>query len=100
MKTALTFSVLMLVLISTGPVLMTDAQQVKEDDLIIYYRFNKDTLKGDDVVDVSGNKNDGLIKGNAIKSVKGKVGKEWSFLGLRQIIFQFRNTIILIRLRD
>ena len=27
---------------------MTDAQVVKEDDLIIYYSFNKDTLKGDD----------------------------------------------------
>ena len=81
MKTALTFSLLMLVLILMGPVLMTDAQVVKEDDLIIYYSFNKDTLKGDDVVDVSGNKNDGLIKGNGIKSVKGKVGEGMEFPG-------------------
>ncbi len=82
MKTALTFSLVMSVLILMGPVLMTDAQVVKEDDLIIYYSFNKDTLKGDDVVDVSGNKNDGLIKGNAIKSVAGKVGEGMEFPGV------------------
>ena len=82
MKYALTFSLLMLVLILMGPVLMINAQVVKEDDLIIYYSFNKDTLKGDDVVDVSGNKNDGLIKGNDIKSVKGKVGEGMEFPGV------------------
>ena len=81
MKTALTFSLLMLVLILRGPVLMTDAQVVKEDDLIIYYSFNKDTLKGDDVLDVSGNKNDGLIKGN-LKSVAGKVAEGMEFPGV------------------
>ena len=82
MKYALTFSLLMLMLILMGPVLMSNAQVVKEDDLIIYYSFNKDTLKGDDVVDVSGNKNDGLIKGNDIKSVKGKVGEGMEFPGV------------------
>ena len=66
MKTALTFSLVMSILILVGPVLMTDAQVVKEDDLIIYYSFNKDTLKGDDVIDVSGNGNDGLIKNNDV----------------------------------
>ena len=82
MKTALTFSFLMLVLILIGPALVTDAQQVKEDDLIIYYSFNKDTLKGDDVLDASGNKNDGFIKGKGLKSVKGKVGEGMEFPGV------------------
>lgn len=80
MKTALMFKLLMLGLILMGPVLVAHAQ-VKEDDLIIYYSFNKDTLKGDDVVDVSGNKNDGLIKGK-LKSVEGKVGEGMEFPGV------------------
>ena len=82
MKTALTFSLVMSILILMGPVLMTHAQVVKEDDLIIYYSFNKDTLKGDDVLDVSGNGNDGLIKNNDVKSVKGKVGEGMEFPGV------------------
>ena len=47
----------------------------------MYYSFNKDTLKGDDVLDASGNGNDGLIKGNDIESVKGKVGEGMEFPG-------------------
>ena len=81
MKNALTFSLMMSMLILMGPVLVTDAQVVKEDDLIIYYSFNKDTLKGDDVIDVSENGNDGLIKGK-LKSVKGKVGEGMEFPGV------------------
>ena len=80
MKTALVFRFLMLGLILIGPALIADAK-VKEDDLIIYYSFNKDTLKGDDLIDVSGNKNDGLIKSNDIKSVKGKVAEGLEFPG-------------------
>lgn len=81
MKTVHTFSLLILGLILVGPVLVTNAQSVKEDDLIIYYTFNKDTLKGGDVIDASGNKNDGLIKGK-LKSVKGKVGEGMEFPGV------------------
>lgn len=81
MKTALMFKLLMLGLILMGPVLVVNAK-VKEDDLIIYYSFNKDTLKGDDLIDVSGNKNDGLIKSNDIKSVKGKVAEGLEFPGV------------------
>ena len=81
MKTDLMFRLLMLGLILIGPVLVANAK-VKEDDLIIYYSFNKDTLKGDDLIDVSGNKNDGLIKSNDIKSVKGKVGEGLEFPGV------------------
>ncbi len=81
MRTVHTFRLLMLGLILMGPVLVTHAQ-VAEDDLMIYYSFNKDTLKGDDVIDVSGNKNDGLIKGKAIKEAGGKVGGALEFPGV------------------
>lgn len=82
MKTVLIFKLLMLGLILMGPVLVVNAQGVSEKDLIIYYSFNKDTIKGDDVIDVSGNGNDGLIKGNNIDSVKGKVAEGLEFPGV------------------
>ena len=81
MKTALMFKLLMFGLILMGPVLVVDAQ-VAEDDLILYFSYNKDTLKGDEVIDASGNKNDGLIKGKDIESVKGKVGEGMEFPGV------------------
>ena len=91
MKTVLTFSLLMLVLILIGPVLVLHAQSVKEDDLIIYYSYNKDTLKGDEVLDVSGNGNDGVIKSNDIKSVKGKVGEGMEFPGVSTSYISVKN---------
>ncbi len=81
MKSVHIFRLLMLGLILIGPVLVTDAQSVKEDDLIMYYSFNKDAVKGGDVLDVSGNKNDGLIKGK-LKSVEVKVGEGMEFPGV------------------
>ena len=81
MKTVYTFRLMILGLILMGPALVADTQ-VKEDDLILYFSYNKDTLKGDDVIDASGNKNDGLIKGKNIKSVKGKVGEGMEFPGV------------------
>ena len=81
MKTALMLKFLMVGLTLMVPVLATNAQSVSEDGLIMYYSFNKDTLKGDDVLDASGNGNDGLIKGNDIESVKGKVGEGMEFPG-------------------
>jgi len=81
MKTSLMFRRLMLGLILMGPVLASHAQAVSEEDLIIYYSFNKDTLKGDDVLDVSGNGNDGFLKGK-VKSVKGKIGDGMEFPGV------------------
>ena len=81
MKTAFTFSIVMSILILIVPVLLTDAQGVKEDDLIIYYSFNKDTLKGDDVLDVSGNGNDGFLHGKDLEIVEGKVGECMEFPG-------------------
>ena len=80
MKTIHTFRLLMLGLILIGPVLVVNAQ-VGEDDLIIYYSFNSDTVSDADISDVSGNGNDGLIKGNDIASVSGMVGEALEFPG-------------------
>ena len=82
MKIVLVLGFLTLALILVSPTLTVNAQGVSEKDLIIYYSFNKDTIKGDDVVDVSGNGNDGLIKGNNIDSVKGKVAEALEFPGV------------------
>ena len=81
MKADFIFKFLVLSLMLTGAVVASYAQSVKEDDLILYYSFNEDTLKGDDVIDASGNGNDGLIKGNNLKPVKGKVGGGMEFPG-------------------
>ena len=51
------------------------AQSVSAKELFIYYSFNEDTLKGDDVLDVSENGNDGFLHGNDLDIVKGKVGE-------------------------
>ncbi len=81
MKINFIFRFLVLSLMFIGAVIASHAQ-LSEEDLIIYYSFNKDTIKGDDVTDVSGNKNDGLIKGNQIEPVKGKVGDALEFPGV------------------
>ena len=81
MKAALMFKLLMLSLMLIGVVVASHAQGISDDALIIYYSFNEDTLKGGDVLDASGNKNDGLIKGK-LKSVKGKVGEGMEFSGV------------------
>ena len=82
MRTSLMFRFLMLGLIFTGSMLTAHAQSVSEEGLIIYYSFNKDTLKGDDVLDVSGNGNDGFRKGKKLESVKGKIGEGMEFPGV------------------
>lgn len=78
----LIFRILMLGLILMGPALVTHAQSLAEDDLIMWYSYNKDTIKGDDVIDASGNGNDGLIKSNDIEPVKGKIGEALEFPGV------------------
>ena len=80
MKSSHAFRLLMLGLILIGPVLVVDAQ-VANDDLIIYYSFNADTVESENITDVSGNGNDGLIKGNDIASVAGMVGEALEFPG-------------------
>ena len=81
MKTAFMFRLLVLGFILTGAVVVSYAQSISSDELVIYYSFNQDTLNGADVTDVSGNGNDGLIKGNDIEAVDGMVGEGLSFPG-------------------
>lgn len=82
MKTVHLLRFLMVGLMLAGAALVANAQSVSEEELIIYYSFNKDTLKGDDVIDASGNKNDGLIKGKDVKPVAGKVAGAMEFPGV------------------
>ena len=81
MKSNLMFSFSLLALVLIGPVLIVHAQVVSEDDLVIYYSFNQDTLQGEDIVDVSGNGNDGLLHGDNLNIVAGKVGECMEFPG-------------------
>lgn len=81
MKTATIFRFLIFGLMLAGVVVASHAQGVSKKELIIYYSFNKDTLKKDDVLDVSGNGNDGFLHGNDLKIVKGKVGECMEFPG-------------------
>ena len=81
MKFNLMFSFSLLTLVLIGPVLIVHAQVVSEDDLVIYYSFNQDTLQGEDIVDVSGNGNDGLLHGDNLNIVAGKVGDCMEFPG-------------------
>ena len=81
MKTTFMFRFLALCLMLIGPILTVQAQVVSEDDLVIYYSFNQDTLQGEDIVDVSGNGNDGLLHGDNLNIVAGKVGECIEFPG-------------------
>ena len=81
MKTTFIFRFLMLSLILTGIVATSHAQGISDDELIIYYSFNNDTLKGNDVLDVSGNENHGFRHGKDLKIIKGKVGECMEFPG-------------------
>ena len=81
MKTNFIFKFLVLSLMLTGVVVASHAQGISDDELIIYYSFNKDTLKKDDILDVSGNGNDGFLHGNDLEIVKGKVEECMEFPG-------------------
>jgi hypothetical protein len=81
MKADFIFKFLVLSLMLIGAVVASHAQGISADELIIYYSFNKDTLKKDDVLDGSGNGNDGFLHGNDLKIVDGKVGECMEFPG-------------------
>ena len=81
MKANLMFALSVLSLILLGPVLAVNAQAVSEDDLVIYYSFNRDTLQTEDILDVSGNGNDGFLHGANLNIVDGKVGECMEFPG-------------------
>ena len=81
MKANFIFKFLVLSLMLTGAVVASHAQGISDDELIIYYSFNKDTLKKGDVLDGSGNGNDGFLHGNNLNIVDGKVGECMEFPG-------------------
>ena len=91
MKAILKFGCLMLGLLLIGSVMVSQAQIVSTDELIIYYSFNQDTLSGADVADLSGNGNDGLIKGTDIEAVDGVVAGGLSFPGAATDYISVRN---------
>ncbi len=72
---------LILILMLIGPACIGHTQLLSDEDLIIYYSFNEDTLKGDDILDGSENGNDGFLHGNNLEIVKGKVGECMEFPG-------------------
>lgn len=92
MKTTLVLQLLMLLLILTVPVLTVSAQGISDDELIIYYSFNADTLVEGDVLDGSGNENHGLLKGASLKIVDdGQANECIEFPGLTSDYISVRN---------
>ena len=75
MKATFIFKFLTLTLILTVPVLTGHAQGISADDLIIYYSFDEDIHIESDVLDESGNGNDGFLHGDNLKIVEGKVNE-------------------------
>ena len=75
MKTTLIFKLLTLTLILTVSALTGHAQSISTDELVIYYSFDEDTHIESDVLDESGNGNDGFLHGDNLKIVEGKVNE-------------------------
>ncbi len=80
MKTFLNLKVLMLCLMLTVLTLNSYARNFDPTDLVLYYSFNADTLVDGDILDESGNGNNGLLRGN-LKIVEGKVNECIEFPG-------------------
>ena len=92
MKTTFWFRLLLISsLILTVAVVSSHAQGISAEELIIYYSFNEDTLKGDDVLDVSGNGNDGFLHGGNLDIVDGKVKECMEFPGSAAEYISVRN---------
>ena len=69
-------------MILTVSALAAYAQGISDRDLVIYYSFDAATLKGDDILDGSGNGYDGLINGNNFNIINdGKVNECMEFPG-------------------
>ena len=64
--------------------------KVSPKELILHYSFDKDSIKRKDITDLSGNKNNGLIKGTQ-KTVKGKVKEGMEFSGSAPDYISVRN---------
>jgi hypothetical protein len=82
MKTSFVFQLLTLTLIPTVLALTVHARGISDKDLVIYYSFDAASLKGENILDVSGNGNDGFLHGNNLNIVNdGKVNECMEFPG-------------------
>ncbi len=82
MKASFILRLLTLMLFLTGPVLTVHARGISDKELVIYYSFDAASLKGEDILDGSGNGNDGFLNGNNLKIVNdGKVNECMEFPG-------------------
>jgi hypothetical protein len=84
MKKGIISTLLVASLIATFTVIFAISVEaaVSDKDLMIYYSFNKDTIKKGDVEDQSGNKNHGFLKGGKLNTVTGKVAEGMEFPGV------------------
>lgn len=80
MRITLFFRLLALTLMLTVPLLTANAKGVSTDELIIHYSFDEETHDGADIMDLSGNENHGLQRGN-LKVVEGRVNGAMEFPG-------------------
>ena len=82
---------LMNVFLEPYPPFMEDIEaKVSPKELILHYSFDRNSIKRKDIADLSGNKNNGLIKGNQ-KTVKGKVKEGMEFSGSTPDYISVRN---------
>ena len=82
MKTSFILRFLTLTLILTLPALTVHAQGISDKELVIYYSFDAASLKGEDILDVSENGNDGFLHGSNLKIVNdGKINECMEFPG-------------------
>ncbi len=92
MKTSFVFQLLTLTLILTVLALTVHARSISDKDLVIYYSFDDASLKGEDILDVSGNENDGFLHGNDLKIVdEGKFNECMEFPGEATEYISVRN---------
>lgn len=82
MKVFFILRLLTITLILTGTTLTAHARGISDKELVIYYSFDAASLKGEDILDGSGNGNDGFLHGNNLKIVNdGKVNECMEFPG-------------------
>lgn len=91
MKFTKVFGIVTLTLMLTIPLMTVQAQDIRADELQIYYSFNEDTFKDGDVLDLSGNENHGLLRGANLETVDGKVAEGLQFPGVASDYISVRN---------
>lgn len=73
--------ILTITLTLTFLVLPLHAQTVSREELILHYSFDEDTLEEGEILDLSENGNNGLLRGSNLKFVEGQVNDAMEFPG-------------------